>query len=783
MKLEKASYLKLTSTLHDESYFCTKARDSVLLIVLQAAIFSCALTSQVKADPERMNVAPNHSFEDDLTNIKTNVCVFGGWFPIGVVTTDGKSEIAIVEGVARTGNKSLRVTPNFSTVKGTHYYSQYNAGEEVRNDVTNVGVSGARTLAFRLDQDIVSCDASIWVKKAADQEITLKAIWYTRRDRIPFIKMDEHPTGQPIETENGWSKYTLHAGRTHTARQVQISVETKEAGEFYIDDVELVFNRSAHVDILVDQLGYESQSQAKGIILQSSTPLPRAPRSFSLINLEDSQTVFSGEWTAHGYNREWDWHHWEGDFSGFKTPGRYVVETVIQRRASYSSSFEIRDDLFVAETGELAYRFFYYQRCGTAIPFFHAACHLDDAKMPDGSHRDLAGGWHDAGDYNKYNGYTPESVYALAFAYEKRRSFFDQFDRDKNGKADILDEAIWGATFLKKCIRPDTLDMIGTISSGYGYWGRPEKETDNAPGTQDDRPVRDGYREASACIPGFALIGKHVPEYLPLAERLYQKHGGSIPAILALYHATQKQAYRDAARKRAETLLPEDNNSTAGFRELAEYALAFPSDALLPTIKAVAQGRLEELTVLCDNLFGIIRRRADDGRLIFFRHYRDVNNWYVGESRELLDTAYEGILLEALGFSEGRGIAENQVHWMLGRNPYGVSTMEGVGSVFVPFTTIVTTRSPGILAARFPALYSTASPGLGPIRIAPGWICTRSRTRTINRMNLGCHTTTVGCFSWQSGSLCLGDLRIVYDVGFVAGATNRRRAQCDGSHE
>ena len=35
-----------------------------------------------------MNVAPNKSFELDLTGIDTNVCVFGGWFPIGVVTED-----------------------------------------------------------------------------------------------------------------------------------------------------------------------------------------------------------------------------------------------------------------------------------------------------------------------------------------------------------------------------------------------------------------------------------------------------------------------------------------------------------------------------------------------------------------------------------------------------------------------------------------------------------------------------------------------------------------------
>ncbi|TKJ32811.1 MAG: hypothetical protein CEE38_22260 [Planctomycetes bacterium B3_Pla] len=655
------------------------------LVLASAIMFqSVLLLSQATADDTKMNVAPNHSFEDDLSGIKTNVCVFGGWFPIGVVTSDGGSEIKITEDVARAGGKSLQVVPNPGTLKGTIYYSQYNAGEEVRQNRTGAGVSGARTIAFRLDQDILSCDASVWIKKAANQEIALKAIWYTRRNRVPFIKIAEQKIDQPVESKDGWFKYSLHAVRCHTARQVQIVVETEDAEPFHIDDVEVYFNRSPHVDILVDQLGYETESDAKGIILQSSTPLDRPADSFSLINLANSKTVFTGRWRQLGYKRQWDLYHWQAEFSAFKTPGRYVVETVIGRAAYYSPPFEIGSDLLVSKTSELAYRFFYYQRCGTAVPSFHGACHLDDAKMPDGSHRDLSGGWHDAGDYNKYNGYTPESVYALVFAYDRRRDFFDKFDRDENGRADILDEAIWGAEFLEKCIDPESLDMIATISSGYGYWGRPEKETDNVAGTGDERSVRGDKTGGSACTPGLALLGKYVPKYLAVAERLYEKYGGNMQTILALHSATRKQVYRDAARKRAETLLPKDKKDTAGFRELAEYAIAFPDDPLVPAIKSIAKMRVQELGVICDNPFKITRRRDDDGGFIFFRHYRDVNNWYVGESRELLGTAYEGILLEKLGLKEGRRIAENQVHWILGRNPYGVSTMEGVGSIFVP---------------------------------------------------------------------------------------------------
>ena len=59
-----------------------KKKLSISLLCILAIITQ---TASAKADVEKMNVAPNHSFEDDLAGIQTNVCVFGGWFPIGVV--------------------------------------------------------------------------------------------------------------------------------------------------------------------------------------------------------------------------------------------------------------------------------------------------------------------------------------------------------------------------------------------------------------------------------------------------------------------------------------------------------------------------------------------------------------------------------------------------------------------------------------------------------------------------------------------------------------------------
>ena len=85
----------------------------------------------------------------------------------------------------------------------------------------------------------------------------------------------------------------------------------------------------------------------------------------------------------------------------------------------------------------------------------------------------------------------------------------------------------------------------------------------------------------------------------------------------------------------------------------------------------------------CAAPFYAARYPSSDG-LVYFLAYSDVNDWYVGSMMRHLDVAIEGALAARLGVIAGRKLAENQVHWILGCNPFGVSLMEGVGSTFVP---------------------------------------------------------------------------------------------------
>ncbi len=152
--------------------------------------------------------------------------------------------------------------------------------------------------------------------------------------------------------------------------------------------------------------------------------------------------------------------------------------------------------------------------------------------------------------------------------------------------------------------------------------------------------------------------------------------------LTALYAATGESRYREAAHSQAEGVLsqpkPEQN-----FRALGEFAVAFPDDPLVARIKPVGERRVAELQALCLPVFGLIRSPGPSGPNAFGA-YADVNDWYVGGTMYHLDVAIEGALAWRLGVAAGRQLAEDQVHWVLGRNPFGVSLMEGVGTRFVP---------------------------------------------------------------------------------------------------
>ncbi len=154
------------------------------------------------------------------------------------------------------------------------------------------------------------------------------------------------------------------------------------------------------------------------------------------------------------------------DFSSITKPGQYVLKT----GSLQSAPFTISSDVYQNTLTQLL-RSYYLQRCGVEINdpvtgIHHAPCHLKDGAIAhaDNAHavgQTLAatGGWHDAGDYGKYTSTATVTIGRLLSLYEQFPTQFRDaqltIPESGNGIPDVLDEMQVGLDWLLTQQRPD----------------------------------------------------------------------------------------------------------------------------------------------------------------------------------------------------------------------------------------------------------------------------------------------------------------------------------------
>lgn len=197
---------------------------------------------------------------------------------------------------------------------------------------------------------------------------------------------------------------------------------------------------------------------------------------------------------------------WVGDFTAFRTPGRYRVVT---DNGLTSYPFDIGPGVFDAAVRAVQ-RAFYYQRAFTQIearyaqgPWVHAS---DAALAPPG----VVKGWHDAGDFSIYSASTNSALFWLLSA---AADFSPQDDdtgipESGNGVPDLLDEARWGLEWLLSVQEPGGGFRNTTCQEHYGPYGS------NLPETMP--PYRAG--EVGTIATGRAVAS------LAFASMLYRPH-------------------------------------------------------------------------------------------------------------------------------------------------------------------------------------------------------------------------------------------------------------------
>ncbi|XVJ67048.1 MAG: polysaccharide deacetylase family protein [Lacibacter sp.] len=265
------------------------------------------------------------------------------------------------------------------------------------------------------------------------------------------------------------------------------------------------------------------------------------------------------------------------NFTSFKKPGTYYLKA----GTAISPQFRIADDVYKG-AADFCLRYMRQQRSGFN-PFLKDSCHTQDgytlygkeAGLPDSTHIDVSGGWHDASDYLQYSTTSANATYHLLMAY---RDFPNVFGDEKlanglNGKnnlPDVLDEAKWGLDWLLK-MHPRDDWMFNQLGDDRDHISMRIPKMDSQYGKGFERPVYfiDGKPQqrgkflnnttgtsstagkfASAFMLGTTLLDEINPEY---ADSLSKK------GISSFFYSFKKQGVTQTVSVRAPYIYAEQN--------------------------------------------------------------------------------------------------------------------------------------------------------------------------------------------------------------------------------
>lgn len=215
-------------------------------------------------------------------------------------------------------------------------------------------------------------------------------------------------------------------------------------------------------------------------------------QKFRVIHALTEETVFEGKagkpFGAYGPFRQ----VYRLDFSAVSRPGSYILEVGSTRSPVISIHENVYDG-----AADFCLRYMRQQRSGFN-PFLKDSCHTHDGytmygPMPDSTHIDVSGGWHDATDYLQYVTTSATATYHLLAAYRDFPSVFQDLHlanglTGRNQIPDVLDEARWGLDWLLK-MHPRENGMFNQVADDRDHKGFRLPREDDFYGKGFERPV------------------------------------------------------------------------------------------------------------------------------------------------------------------------------------------------------------------------------------------------------------------------------------------------------
>jgi hypothetical protein len=451
----------------------------------------------------------------------------------------------------------------------------------------------------------------------------------------------------------------------------------------------IVFPQDSEFYIRLNQVGFLPGEMKSGVII-SEKEIPQ--NDFIVFNQITNEKVYSGgiRKSDNNYSKFKNCYYF--DFTKLNDSGKYIINIGDES----SSPFIIGNKVYNAVVDSLML-FFRIQRCGSTRPLMHEKCHLSDASTIISSYLDtsnipvdVTGGWHDAGDYIKFFSTAALTTYMFLFAYEFDKEKFG-FDNDNNNVPDILEEAKVGLDWLLRCNLSDTLFVVQV-----------QDERDHAVGWR--LPENDSLQFVR---PAFTSLSKNLvgvySAVMAIASRIWsEKFESNEFANQCLKSAIQKYSiyqnindidsthsafYKDKSYYGKLALGAIELYNATGIENYLEDAVSFGDSAKKNhwwswgDINSLAHYKLSEFiprfTEYLKSNINYFNTKKDSSV------FNEGINYTWGTTTSLLGTALQAILYKSLtGSEQFDSLLIFQRDYILGRNPWGLSFINGIGEKY-----------------------------------------------------------------------------------------------------
>ena len=442
--------------------------------------------------------------------------------------------------------------------------------------------------------------------------------------------------------------------------------------------------------------------------LPKQATIAAASTNFQLLRVRDRTVVFDGTVSGPKWNRATAENLFTADFSKVSEAGSFVLRVP---GVGESAPFDIGSGAFT-DAYRTAMLGMYLWRCGAAVSatnegrtFAHDACHTNDAGLDfTGGHgfHDATGGWHDAGDFNKYVVNAGVSVGVMLRAWEDfgraLKPLKLQLPPAAAAVPDYLREVQWELDWLLKMQAADGSVYHMVSARKFDQFEMPEAEQSPryfsswssastaltaamlAQAARDYRPFDPGFADRclAAARLSFAFLARH-PDYQPtdrqpFATGIYQirSETGRLWAAVELWETTGDTRYlhdfEESAKQLDHPIAPEFDYGDA--RDLAMFTYLRSSrpgrdPALVHSLRQALQDTADE----------VVNNAASEGyaRPLGTKYFWGCNGT-VARQAVLLHTAEK-----VLANPQYRITALGALNYLLGRNVFGRSFVTGVG--------------------------------------------------------------------------------------------------------